>query len=193
MKRTIFLFILYTIGILGNAQNYRNDYQLDNRVVVLDVINFDSLTILRENNADCNICVEKKHVDYYIDRDSLFYIYWQLYPNSYVLADPISINGWMRQYVFPNISDSTLILELEDCFYHNDFNGIPKFSYNKWHEIYSNKKEYHNITCYDVGWGTFLVLLVPYNLYYYQDCPLLRAKGFSSGLYIKLLYPMHIY
>lgn len=203
MKQLLMLILL--TGIFGvctmNAQHSENDYLLDKKVFIFDVVTFDSLIAIKAETSESMICIEKSNMLEYADNDMDFYLYWELLPNSYKMMLPVIADGFMKQYVLPSVEDSLLLSQLMKNYYSN---GLPKL-YN-YDLLYDNSRySFHNLKCQNVKCFTFLVLLVPYTLWNnYIDNHVnyepvnnsivsnndLSRLPFSKGLYIKMLYPL---
>ena len=208
MKQLLMLILLTDIwGVYTlDAQYSENDYLLDKKVFIFDVVTFDSLIAIRTETSESMICIEKSNMLKYADNDMDFYLYWELFPNSYKMMLPNIADDFMKQYVLPSVEDSLLLSQLMKNYYPN---GLPKL-YN-YDLLYDNSRySFHNLKCQNVKCFTFLVLLVPYTLWNnYIDNHVdyepvnnsivskndlsqlhLSQLSFSKGLYIKMLYPL---
>lgn len=203
MKQLLSLILLTCI--LGartmNAQQSGNDYLLDKKVFIFDIVTFDSLVTVKTETSESIICIEKSNLLQYADKDIAFYLYWELFPNSYKLMLPDIADGFMKQFVLPVIEDSLLLSQVMKNYFQN---GLPKL--NSYNLLLDNPRfSFHNLKCQNIKCFTFLVLLVPYTLWdNYIDNhvdyepinnsvvskQVLSELPFSKGLYIKMLYPL---
>ncbi len=203
MKQLLSLILLTCI--LGartmNAQQSGNDYLLDKKVFIFDIVTFDSLVTVKTETSESIICIEKSNLLQYADKDIAFYLYWELFPNSYKLMLPDIADGFMKQFVLPVIEDSLLLSQVMKNHFQN---GLPKL--NSYNLLLDNPRfSFHNLKCQNIKCFTFLVLLVPYTLWNnyidnhvdYEPInnsvvskQVLSELPFSKGLYIKMLYPL---
>ncbi|MBR3557735.1 MAG: hypothetical protein IKN78_02565 [Bacteroidales bacterium] len=203
MKQLLSLILLTCI--LGartmNAQQSGNDYLLDKKVFIFDIVTFDSLVTVKTETSESIICIEKSNLLQYADKDIAFYLYWELFPNSYKLMLPDIADGFMKQFVLPVIEDSLLLSQVMKNYSQN---GLPKL--NSYNLLLDNPRfSFHNLKCQNIKCFTFLVLLVPYTLWNnyidnhvdYEPInnsvvskQVLSELPFSKGLYIKMLYPL---
>lgn len=203
MKQLLLLFLLtcilgaYTI----NAQQSENNYLLDKKVFIFDVVTFDSLIAVKTETSESMICIEKSNLLKYADNDIDFYLYWELLPNSYKMMLPDIADGFMKQNVLPALEDSLLLSKVMKNYYPN---GLPKL--NSYDLLYDDSRyPFHNLKYRNIKCFTFLVLLVPYTLWNnYIDNHVdyepvnnsivsnndLSQLPFSKGLYIKMIYPL---
>jgi len=197
----LLLVVIIILGVKNiNAQHLVNDYHLDEKVFIFGIITFDSIFAVKTETSESIICIEKSNLREYIDKDIDFYLFWELYPNSYKMMLPDYSDGFMKKYVLPIIEDTLLLSQIMRNYYPN---GFPKLNYGN---VYDNTPfVYHNLTCRKIKCNTFLTMLVPYYLYHnYIDGhvnfePLVpdvvSNKGlsqfdFSQGLYVKMIYPL---
>lgn len=204
MKRLFIFVILFVFSAQMFAQNMRNDYNLEQRAFVYDIISFDSLVAIRDTSVKHRlICIEKKNLPLYAEKESEFYSFCEFYPNSYLLMlEPATSASYINRFVMPSISDALFLKHWEKEFFPN---GMPVYVVKS---IFGKEESfYHNLRYSDVLCETFIVLLVPYKQYcYYIDDhvhidPLpnksreeeLFSKRYSDGLYVKILYPLFLF
>lgn len=204
MKRLFLLLILSFFNAQMFAQNMSNDYNLEQRAFVYDIITFDSLIAIRDTSVRHRlICIEKKNLPLYAEKGSEFYSFCEFYPNSYLLMlDPAISASYINKHVMPSISDSLFFKHWKKEF---SPNGLPVYVVKS--ILGKRESFYHNLRCSDVLCETFLVLLVPYKQYFYyiddhvHIDPLpdrsreenLFSKRYSDGLYVKILYPLFLF
>lgn len=184
------------------AQNMVSDYNLEQRAFVCDIWTFDSLVAINNPNKNHpRICIEKKNLPLYADKDSSFYSFWEFYPNSYMLMNYASAK-YIDNFVMPSVEDSVIHKHWRREFYSN---GGPVYVIKSIFNYKKGTSKYHNLKYDEVLCNTFLVVLVPYKQYFYHvrietDPPVdhsrekrLFMEKYSDGLYVKMLYPLFLF
>ena len=203
MKRKILLAILlFFVYHVLFAQNMLSDYNLEQRAFVYDIWTFDSLVAINNPNKYLpQICIEKKNMPLYADKDSSFYSFWEFYPNSYLLMRYDNAD-YINKFVMTSVEDSFILKHWRKEFYPN---GGPVYVINPIFNYKRGTLKYHNLKYREVLCNTFLVVLVPYKQYFYRewidtDPPIdhsrekkLFMEKYSDGLYVKMLYPLFLF
>ncbi len=197
----ILIFLFYQVSL---AQNMLSDYNLEQRAFVYDIWTFDSLVAIKSPNINHpQICIEKKNLSLYADKDSSFYSFWEFYPNSYLLMGSESAK-YIDKFVMSSIEDSVILKHWKKEFYPN---GGPVCVIKPIFNFNNGISKYHNLNYKEVLCNTFLVILVPYKQYFYHvdywvesEPPIDRSREkkifmekYSDGLYVKMLYPLFMF
>lgn len=208
MKRVLLLLGILTIISLSMAQNNNEYYGHGKILFSYEIRQIDSVIVVKNANPSTTaICIEKKNLTNFADKDSSFYSYWEVLPDAFMFLDP----DWFPfifHYVIPSISDTDVVTQIKNQYFEN---GLCKVGYNDlWDDTRREPISYHNLTYSYLNCIHYLVLLMPYKFYdeHVEDfcavdyatpfgtkpapAPLLRTP-FAEGLYIKLLLPLFYY
>lgn len=208
MKRVMTLLAILTTAVFSSAQNDNGRYGYDNILFSYEIRQMDSVIFVDKiaNQPTTAICVEKKNLLKFVDKDSSFYNYWEVLPDAFRFLDP----DWFPfifHYVIPSISDTAVVSTIRKQYFEN---GLCKVGYSDlWGGTRRERIPFHNLTYSYLNCNHYLVLLMPYKFYDEHveylcildyDTPTKRHSQtallktpFAEGFYIKLLLPLFYY
>lgn len=207
MNRVFTLLVVLLAFVLSIAQNNNEQYGYNKVLFLYEIQVMDSVILVENTNSSTAICIEKKNISYFVDKDSSFYSCWEVQPAAFKFLDP-SWSPFIFHYVIPSVSDSNVVTQLKNQYFEN---RLCKIGYNDlWDDSRLRPIPYHNLTYSHIKCNHYLVLLMPYKFYdeHIDDfCAVdyatpfgekpnpahLLTTPFAEGLYIKLLFPLFYY
>lgn len=194
MRQTFFvIFSFISIACYSQGELNRDNSQ------PYEIVSFDSLVeIYGPLNNQFAICVEKKNILKYVNKNTHFYTHWYFQPEAYILWKPEMQDRFLEKFIKPCINDTLLIEELNKNFYPNMFPKIDKYQL-----VYNNAKHTcNNLNYKDVNCCNFIAIQMRFRNYveffynYFECDPMPKRISLDSvadSMFIRILYPLPEY